>query len=66
MFSIDFFKMILPKNLNVIFEKIVELIELYKTASKYFWLGMDRRCEKVTLSSISIVKCMDGIFSNCF
>ena len=37
---------------------LVALIENYKTASKYFWRGMDRRCDKVTSTSISIVKCM--------
>ena len=40
------------------YKKIVKLIEKYKTASKYFWRGMDRRCDKVTSTSISIVKCM--------
>ena len=38
------------------YNKIVDLIEIYKTLSKYFWLGKDRKCEKVTSTSISIVK----------
>ena len=34
---------------------------MYKTASKYIWVGMDIKCEIVTFTSVNIVKCM-GLF----
>ena len=34
---------------------------MYKTASKYLWVGMDLKCDKVTFTSVHIVKCM-GLF----
>ena len=43
--SIQFLKMVLQYNFNSMYNKIVKLIEKYKTASKYFWRGMDRRYE---------------------
>ena len=31
---------------------------MYKTASKYILVAMDLKCEKVTFTSVHIVKCM--------
>ena len=45
------------------YNQIVKLIEKYKTASKYFCIGLDLKCENVTLSSVPIVKCM-GKYEN--
>ena len=36
----------------------IEFMRSYKIASKYFWVGMDLKCENVTLISVPIVKCM--------
>lgn len=46
---------------------IIELIDIYQSASQYFWLGIEATCDKVTSSSISIVKCM-GVYNlkNCY
>ena len=36
----------------------IEFIEKYKTPSKYVWICLDLRCEKVTSTSVPIIKCM--------
>ena len=40
----------------------MEFIEKYKITSKYLWVGMDLKCEKVTSTSVPIVKCMGKSF----
>ena len=46
-------------------DKYIEFSELYNISSKYFWLGMDIRCQKVTSTSVPIVKCMkEYLFKN--
>ena len=42
-------------------DKMIELIEMYNTASKYIWVGMDITCEIVTFTFVHIVKCK-GLF----
>lgn len=41
----------------------IELMEMYKTPSKYLWVGIDLIFQNVTAKSISIVKCM-GKYEN--
>ena len=36
----------------------IELMEMYKTSSKYLWVGMELISLTVTATSVSIIKCM--------
>ena len=48
------------------YNKIVEVIEIKQTPSKYFWLGMDRMNENMTSTAIFIVKgFVKYLFKNC-
>ena len=41
----------------------IELIELSKATSKYFGCIVDLRCQKVTSTTVCIVKCRESTFS---
>ena len=40
---------------------LMELIEIYQTLSKYFWVGFNLTCDKVISTSVSIVNVWESM-----